>query len=66
MRHMKHKDNVIHIRLDGPLFAALNTLALRMGDNNTSSAARLAMRKGLQELGLEVKQDKRDEPTPEA
>jgi hypothetical protein len=47
MRHMKHKDNVIHIRLDGQLLADLNELARRLGDDNTSSAARWAMRLGL-------------------
>lgn len=47
MRHMKHKDNVIHIRLDERLLAELNALARRLGDENTSAAARWAMRIGL-------------------
>jgi hypothetical protein len=67
MRYMKQKDNVLHIRLDGKLLAALNVLAYRLGDDNTSSAARLAMRKGLQDMGIEVEPIKLAEPpTPEA
>jgi len=38
---------MIHIRLDERLLADLNALARRLGDDNTSAAARWAMRIGL-------------------
>lgn len=47
MRHMKHKNDVLHLRIDEPLLEALNALARRMGDQNTSAIARLAMRVGV-------------------
>jgi hypothetical protein len=48
MRHMNNKDNVLHIRLDADLLTDLNDLARRLGDDNTSAAARWAIRAGLE------------------
>jgi hypothetical protein len=67
---MKHKDDVIHIRVDGRLLANLNELARRQGDNNTSMAARCAMRAGLRSLGIDIDvptlpYEPESEPTPE-
>lgn len=48
MRHMKEKNDVLHLRIDAQLLDALNALARRMGDKNTSATARLAMRVGIE------------------
>lgn len=66
MRHMKHKDNVLHIRLDSKLLADLNALAHRLGDENTSSAARWALRLGLLHADKILTPKTPSEPPPEA
>jgi len=64
---MKHKDNVIHIRLDERLLTDLNELARRLGDDNTSAAARWAMRIGLIHAdALLTPLTEAEPPTPEA
>jgi metal-responsive CopG/Arc/MetJ family transcriptional regulator len=47
MRDMKNKSTMLSVRLDADLLAALNDLARRLGDDNTSAAARWAIRTGL-------------------
>jgi hypothetical protein len=64
MRHMKHKDNLLHLRIDAELLNALNELARRLGDDNTSAVARWAMRVGLIEINSGLPQV--EPPTPEA
>jgi predicted transcriptional regulator len=47
MRDMKNKSTMLSVRLDADLLTDLNDLARRLGDDNTSAAARLAIRWGL-------------------
>ena len=47
MRYMRDKNDTLTLRIDAELAAALNDLAHRLGDKNTSAAARWAIRVGL-------------------